>query len=169
MDAKTEKSLSRIREELALYEPIAAALEVNPGESGHLQIPILQTLIRQHKRTIECVETGEPFLASQYTNPVELLTAMDVHWYFHIQQMFAGSGSGGGLHVEEDLEAMDKLAVAGCDPVYGARPLKRAIQHSRENPLAQALLEGRYGRGDTVRVSYQGDEFCFEKATVAAA
>jgi benzoyl-CoA reductase/2-hydroxyglutaryl-CoA dehydratase subunit BcrC/BadD/HgdB len=111
MDAKTEKSLSRIREELALYEPIAAALEVSPGESGHLQLPILETLIRQHKRTIECVETGEAFLASQYTNPVELLTAMDVHWYFHIQQMFAGSGSGGGLHVEKDLEAMDKLAV----------------------------------------------------------
>jgi len=72
-----------------------------------------------------------------------------------------------GLNV--DVEAMDKLADAGFDPVYGARPLKRAIQHSLENPLAQALLEGRYGRGDTVRVSYQGDEFCFEKATVAAA
>ena len=60
MDAKAEKSLSRIREELDLYEPIAAALEVNPGESGHLQIPILKTLIRQHKRTIECMETGVP-------------------------------------------------------------------------------------------------------------
>jgi ATP-dependent Clp protease ATP-binding subunit ClpB len=72
-----------------------------------------------------------------------------------------------GLNV--DVEAMDKLADAGFDPVYGARPLKRAIQHSLETPLAQALLEGRYGRGDTVRVSYQGDEFCFEKATVAAA
>jgi len=72
-----------------------------------------------------------------------------------------------GLNV--DVEAMDKLADAGFDPVYGARPLKRAIQHSLENPLAQALLEGRYGRGDTVRVSYQGNEFCFEKATVAAA
>ena len=103
MDAKAEKSLSRIREELDLYEPIAAVLEANPGESGHLQIPILNTLIHQHKRTIECVETGEPFLASQYTNPVELLTAMDIHWYFHVQQMFAGSGTGGGIHIAEDL------------------------------------------------------------------
>ena len=111
MDARTQKSLTRIREELALYEPIAAALEANPGESGHLQLPILETLISQHKRTIQCVETGEPFLASQYTNPVELLTAMDVHWYFHVQQMFAGSGSGGGIHIDEDLEAMDKIAV----------------------------------------------------------
>ena len=36
---------------------------------------------------------------------------MDVHWYFHVQQLFAGSGTGGGLHVEEDLEAMDKLGL----------------------------------------------------------
>jgi hypothetical protein len=113
MDAKTEKSLSRIREELNLYEPIAAALEANPGESGHLHVPILKTLLRQHKRTIECIETGEPFLASQFTNPVEPLTAMDVHWYFHVQQMFAASGSGGGLHIDEDLEAMDKLGLPG--------------------------------------------------------
>jgi len=73
------------------------------------------------------------------------------------------------IGLEVDVEAMDKLADAGFDPVYGARPLKRAIQHSLENPLAQALLEGRYGRGDTVRVSYGGDEFCFDKAAVAAA
>jgi ATP-dependent Clp protease ATP-binding subunit ClpB len=68
-----------------------------------------------------------------------------------------------------DVEALDKLAEAGFDPVYGARPLKRAIQHSLENPLAQAILAGSYGRGDTIRVSYDGNEFCFDKATVAAA
>jgi len=53
--------------------------------------------------------------------------------------------------------------------VYGARPLKRAIQHSLENPLAQAILAGAYGRGDTIRVSYDGHQFRFEKAAVAAA
>jgi benzoyl-CoA reductase/2-hydroxyglutaryl-CoA dehydratase subunit BcrC/BadD/HgdB len=112
MDAKTEKSLSRIREELDLYQPVLAALELLPqADPGQLQVPILRTLIQQHTRTIECVETGEPFLASQYTNPAELLTAMDVHWYFHIQQMFAGSGTGGGIHIAEDLEGMDDMAV----------------------------------------------------------
>ncbi|MCK5713734.1 MAG: hypothetical protein KAI25_13510, partial [Hyphomicrobiaceae bacterium] len=55
------------------------------------------------------------------------------------------------------------------DPVYGARPLKRAIQHSLENPIAQAILSGRYGRGDMIQVSYDGNKFCFNKATVAAA
>jgi ATP-dependent Clp protease ATP-binding subunit ClpB len=72
-----------------------------------------------------------------------------------------------GLVIDE--EAMDKLAEAGFDPVYGARPLKRAIQHSLENPLAQAILAGRYGRGDTIRVGYENDDFSFAKAAVAAA
>jgi ATP-dependent Clp protease ATP-binding subunit ClpB len=73
------------------------------------------------------------------------------------------------IGLEIDAEAMDKLAEAGFDPVYGARPLKRAIQHSLENPLAQALLAGRYARGDTIRVGYEGDDFRFDKASVAAA
>ncbi|WP_043740605.1 ATP-dependent chaperone ClpB [Thioalkalivibrio nitratireducens] len=48
--------------------------------------------------------------------------------------------------------ALDRLGEAGFDPVYGARPLKRAIQHQVENPLAQALLSGRFSPGDTVHV-----------------
>ena len=68
-----------------------------------------------------------------------------------------------------DTQAMDKLAEAGFDPVYGARPLKRAIQHSLENPMAQAILAGRYGRGDTIRVSYDNGDFDFGKAATAAA
>jgi ATP-dependent Clp protease ATP-binding subunit ClpB len=48
--------------------------------------------------------------------------------------------------------ALDRLGEAGFDPVYGARPLKRAIQHQVENPLAQALLSGQFGPGDTVRI-----------------
>ena len=70
--------------------------------------------------------------------------------------------------VIEDL-AMDKLAEAGFDPVYGARPLKRAIQHSLENPIAQAILAGEFTRGDVIEVGYEGSEFRFAKAAVAAA
>ena len=111
MDEKKEHSLSRIREEIAFYEPILAALKLAPGESGELQIPILEDLIRHHKRTVECVETGEPFLASQFTNPVEILTAMDIHWYFHIQQLFAAGGTGERPHIARDLEAMDDMGL----------------------------------------------------------
>jgi len=115
MDAKKERSVSRLREEIATYEPILEILQLEPGEMGHLQIPLLRDMIQNDKRVIECVDNGEPFLASQFTNPVEILTAMDVPWYFHVAQQFAGSGTGGGPHTKEDLEAMDKLGIpADC-------------------------------------------------------
>jgi ATP-dependent Clp protease ATP-binding subunit ClpB len=52
-----------------------------------------------------------------------------------------------------DDNAIDRLAEAGFDPVYGARPLKRAIQQQVENPLAQRILAGDFGPGDTIAVS----------------
>ncbi|WP_456269390.1 ATP-dependent chaperone ClpB [Kushneria sp. AK178] len=58
--------------------------------------------------------------------------------------------------------AMVQLAEAGFDPVYGARPLRRAIQSRIENPLAQALLAGRYAPGDTVRIDARDSELVFE-------
>lgn len=59
--------------------------------------------------------------------------------------------------------AIDKLAEAGFDPVYGARPLKREIQHSIENPLAQAILRGEFAGGDSIRVDVTNDQFSFTK------
>ncbi|WP_213875344.1 ATP-dependent chaperone ClpB [Pseudomonas sp. dw_358] len=58
-------------------------------------------------------------------------------------------------------EAMDKLIAVGYDPVYGARPLKRAIQRWIENPLAQLILSGKFLPGSTVTGSVQGDEITF--------
>jgi len=59
--------------------------------------------------------------------------------------------------------ALDKLGEAGFDPVYGARPLKRAIQQYLENPLAQQLLQGEYIAGDTIEVGVKDDELTFIK------
>lgn len=53
---------------------------------------------------------------------------------------------------------MDKLAEAGFDPVFGARPLKRAIQVHIENPLAQQLLAGHLLPESTIRIDVDGDE-----------
>ncbi|MCE3028788.1 ATP-dependent chaperone ClpB [Salinicola sp. DM10] len=64
-----------------------------------------------------------------------------------------------GLEVSSD--AMAQLAVVGFDPVYGARPLKRAIQNRIENPLAQDLLAGRFAPGDTIRVRAEDDHLVF--------
>jgi len=61
-------------------------------------------------------------------------------------------------------EALDKLAEAGYDPVYGARPLKRAIRQTLENPLAESLLEGKFLPGDTVQIGVEGDRIVFKKA-----
>jgi len=57
--------------------------------------------------------------------------------------------------------ATDKLAEAGFDPVYGARPLKRAVQQYLENPLAQEILKGRFMPGDIIEVGVQDDAFVF--------
>ena len=52
---------------------------------------------------------------------------------------------------------------AGFDPVYGARPLKRAIQQQIENPLAQKILQGEFAPGDRIRVGARGGELTFSK------
>ncbi len=60
--------------------------------------------------------------------------------------------------------ARDKLADAGFDPVYGARPLKRAIQQQVENPLAQEILQGNFKPGDTIEVGVADDQLEFLNA-----
>ena len=60
--------------------------------------------------------------------------------------------------------ALRKLAEAGYDPVYGARPLKRAIQQELENPLSKAILQGQFGPKDTIEIDVAGSELGFRKA-----
>ena len=70
------------------------------------------------------------------------------------------------LGLELDDAARDLLGEAGFDPVYGARPLKRAIQHQLENPLAQRILRGEFVPGDTIRVTAKDGELAFERIAV---
>ncbi|HET9042084.1 MAG TPA: ATP-dependent chaperone ClpB [Burkholderiales bacterium] len=72
-----------------------------------------------------------------------------------------------GLDVSD--AALAELAKAGFDPVYGARPLKRAIQQTIENPLAKALLEGRFAPKDSIRVDWKKGGMTFEKVAGAQA
>lgn len=65
------------------------------------------------------------------------------------------------LSIELSDAFMDQLVEAGFDPVYGARPLKRAIQQQLENPLAQRLLAGEFSPGQTVRVDWNANEAVF--------
>jgi ATP-dependent Clp protease ATP-binding subunit ClpB len=69
-----------------------------------------------------------------------------------------------GITLELDDSARELLIKEGYDPVYGARPLKRAIQTQLQNPLAVSLLSGEIAAGQTVRVSADNGEMKFAPA-----
>ena len=66
-----------------------------------------------------------------------------------------------GLRIEVSDKAFDLLGNVGFDPVYGARPLKRAIQAQLENPLAQKILSGEFVSGDTIKVDTDSGQLAF--------
>ena len=68
------------------------------------------------------------------------------------------------LRLEISDQAIDLIADSGFDPVYGARPLKRAIQQQIENPLARRILEGAFQPGDTIRVDAEQGRIVFSAA-----
>ncbi|MCZ4330168.1 ATP-dependent chaperone ClpB [Castellaniella denitrificans] len=67
------------------------------------------------------------------------------------------------MRLEVSDAAVTELARAGYDPVFGARPLKRAIQQHVENPVARLILEGKFGPRDVVPVDWDGEKFVFER------
>jgi ATP-dependent Clp protease ATP-binding subunit ClpB len=69
-----------------------------------------------------------------------------------------------GMDLQLTPAALDRLGEAGFDPVYGARPLKRAIRQQLENPLAQEILSGRFGPDDVIEVDASAEELVFRKA-----
>ena len=69
-----------------------------------------------------------------------------------------------GITLSFSDAALDKLAEVGFDPVYGARPLKRAVQSQVENPLARMMLDGQFANGDTVKVDIKDGALAFERA-----
>ncbi len=71
------------------------------------------------------------------------------------------------LHVTES--AMDAIAAEGYDPTYGARPLKRVIQRRLQDPIAMAILEGRFTEGDTIEVDASDGQIVITRAEPAAA
>lgn len=72
-----------------------------------------------------------------------------------------------GIQFEMTAKAKKKLSSEGYDVEYGARPLRRTIQRRIQDALAERLLRGEYGPGDTVLVDVQGDDFLFEKSNAS--
>ncbi len=73
------------------------------------------------------------------------------------------------IAVELSEQALDLISDSGFDPVYGARPLKRAIQVHIENPLAQEIIAGTYMAGDTIKIIAKDGQIVFKKSTKKAA
>jgi ATP-dependent Clp protease ATP-binding subunit ClpB len=73
------------------------------------------------------------------------------------------------LDIVLDESARDLMGEAGFDPVYGARPLKRAIQQQIENPLAQHILRGDFSPGDTIQVTVRDGRLAFSRSVERAA
>jgi len=65
------------------------------------------------------------------------------------------------LRLDCSSEVLDKLIVGGYDPIYGARPLKRAIQRDLENPLAQQILAGKFAEGSTIQATVENGQIVF--------
>jgi ATP-dependent Clp protease ATP-binding subunit ClpB len=72
------------------------------------------------------------------------------------------------LDLDVSPAAVDLLAEEGYDPTYGARPLKRVIQRRLQDPIAMAILEGKYGEGDTVEVDAACGELTIDRTAVPA-
>ncbi len=68
-----------------------------------------------------------------------------------------------GIEMLVSDRTLDMLGEAGFDPVYGARPLRRAIQDHLENRLAREILSGAFAVGDTIQVDFNGDDLVFEE------
>ncbi|MCB1733837.1 MAG: AAA family ATPase, partial [Gammaproteobacteria bacterium] len=71
------------------------------------------------------------------------------------------------MALEVTEAALDRIGDAGFDPVYGARPLKRAIQQQIENPLAQQILAGKYSANDVISIDVEGERMRFDRVVVA--
>lgn len=71
-----------------------------------------------------------------------------------------------GLLLEVSEEAATYLAHEDYDPEFGARPLRRVLKRRVEDPLAMAILEGRFSSGETVKVGLHGEEIIFTVVTL---
>ncbi len=71
-----------------------------------------------------------------------------------------------GIEMEVTDSTLDMLSDAGFDPVYGARPLRRAIQNLLENRLAREILSGAFAPGDSVKVDFDGSDLLFIETTI---
>ena len=143
-----------------------ALLEVEDVEAPEVQKDIQATLARTFKP--EFLNRIDDVIVFHRLGKPELAVIVRVQLE-RLRKLLADKRIG----LDLSPEAIDFLCERGYDPVYGARPLKRAIQRHLQDPLASALIAGRFHAGDAIRVDQAGEALVFtkssERAGVAAA
>jgi ATP-dependent Clp protease ATP-binding subunit ClpB len=138
-------------------------LELGTGNWEEVETRVMEAL-RQHFRP-EFLNRVDDTIIFRPLGPEELEKIVDLQ-LARASALLAEKK----LTLEVTPEAKRLLASEGYDPVFGARPLKRSIQRLLQNPLALAVLEGKYGEGDVIRVDRgpAGNALVFEKAAAPA-
>lgn len=140
--------------------------------TSNLGSDLIQTIAQTSGDSVQLYEemkTATTEVVAQHFRP-EFINRIDDMVVFHpltIEQLTAISAiqieqlkqrlSQVGYALEVSDDAMKALSEAGFDPVFGARPLKRVIQQRLENPLAEAILSGKFSEGDTINIDWQND------------
>jgi ATP-dependent Clp protease ATP-binding subunit ClpB len=125
------------------------------GESDAMIQAHVRGMLKQHLRPELLNRIDETVIFHQLTK--EQLGAIAEIQVGNLRRRLVQRGL--GLTVTE--AARGALAAEGYDPQFGARPLKRVVQHRLENPIAAGILDGRFKDGDTIRVDYAGKSFTF--------
>jgi ATP-dependent Clp protease ATP-binding subunit ClpB len=120
--------------------------ELGPGADYEQMKGAVMEVVSQHFRP-EFINRVDDVVVFHALGREQIRVIVDIQ-LAHLRRRLAERD----MRLELSEGAVDRLAEAGFDPVYGARPLKRAIQQQVENPLAQRILRGEFGPGETVRV-----------------
>ena len=134
----------------------SSVIQEMAGEENYQQMKsAVMEIVGQHFRPefinrVDDVVVFHPLQKEQIRSIAEIQMA-------HLRQRLADRD----LTLQVSDAALDHIAAAGFDPVYGARPLKRVIQHELENPLAQDLLAGRFSAGQVIKVDLEDEMLTF--------
>ena len=129
--------------------------ELGPGSDYEQMKGAVMEVVAQHFRP-EFINRVDDVVVFHALGREQIRVIVDIQ-LGHLRRRLAERD----MRLELSEAAVDRLAEAGFDPVYGARPLKRAIQQQVENPLAQRILRGEFGPGATVRVDAGADGLAF--------
>jgi ATP-dependent Clp protease ATP-binding subunit ClpB len=125
--------------------------EIGPGADYERMKSAVMEVVVQHFRP-EFINRVDDVVVFHALGREQIRVIVDIQ-LGHLRRRLAERG----MQLELSDSAVDRLAEAGFDPVYGARPLKRAIQQQIENPLAQRILRGDFGPGASVHVNAGAD------------